>query len=117
MQQQRTQPQTMSAPPVASPAGNSNPRTILETPHNVMTPNLLKHLLCASADHTTPHHISPSPNNHDHLAGSSLPPGWVSMVDPNSGHTYYVDQSTGQSQWTPPPVPSNAPNPVNAYRR
>lgn len=50
---------------------------------------------------------------------SILPAGWIQLVDPTSGHTYYVDQATGQSQWeapvaapTPTPIPTPAPIPV-----
>lgn len=32
----------------------------------------------------------------------ALPAGWVSGVDPASGHTYYYNEQTGQSQWDPP---------------
>jgi len=35
----------------------------------------------------------------------ALPPGWLQLVDPTSGHPYYVNQATGQSQWDPPAVP------------
>ena len=40
--------------------------------------------------------------------GDGLPPGWLQLVDPTSNRPYYVDQSTGQSQWEPP---SPAPQP------
>ena len=32
----------------------------------------------------------------------SLPPGWTSAVDPGSGQTYYVNMTTGMTQWSPP---------------
>ena len=41
----------------------------------------------------------------------ALPPGWLQLVDPTSGHPYYVNQATGQSQWEPPAGPV-APIPV-----
>ena len=34
--------------------------------------------------------------------GPGLPPGWIAAVDPASGHTYYVNQTTGASTWTNP---------------
>jgi hypothetical protein len=37
--------------------------------------------------------------------GASLPQGWLQQYDPQSQRWYYVDQSTGRSQWEPP-VPS-----------
>eukprot|EP00602_Paraphysomonas_sp_CaronLab_P005046 CAMPEP_0185030580 /NCGR_PEP_ID=MMETSP1103-20130426/17560_1 /TAXON_ID=36769 /ORGANISM="Paraphysomonas bandaiensis, Strain Caron Lab Isolate" /LENGTH=1052 /DNA_ID=CAMNT_0027565771 /DNA_START=108 /DNA_END=3263 /DNA_ORIENTATION=+ len=51
----------------------------------------------------------------------SLPPGWLQLVDPNSNRPYFVDQSTGQSQWEPPqaqsqvsPAPMPSPVPVTS---
>ena len=41
---------------------------------------------------------------------AGLPPGWIQLLDPGSGHPYYVNQSTGQSQWEPP-VPAAATEP------
>ncbi len=35
-------------------------------------------------------------------AASGLPPGWSSAADPKSGVTYYINNKTGTSQWTPP---------------
>lgn len=40
-----------------------------------------------------------------------LPAGWIQLVDPSSNRPYYVDQSTGQSQWEPP-TPVAQPVPV-----
>lgn len=37
-------------------------------------------------------------------AATGLPAGWIQLVDPNSGHPYYVNQTTGQSQWEPPAI-------------
>lgn len=37
-----------------------------------------------------------------------MPPGWITQWDQNSQRWYYVDQSTGRSQWDPP-VHSPAP--------
>lgn len=43
----------------------------------------------------------------------AMPPGWLQLVDPNSGHPYYVNQATGQSQWESPVASSPvAPVPV-----
>ena len=39
-----------------------------------------------------------------------LPAGWIQLIDPGSGHPYYVNQSSGVSQWEPP-VPSVAIEP------
>ncbi|KAG0587359.1 hypothetical protein KC19_2G158900 [Ceratodon purpureus] len=49
-------------------------------------------------------------------AADALPPGWVEGKDPESGVTYYYNQTTGKSQWErpaskallppPPPPPS-----------
>lgn len=50
-------------------------------------------------------------------ATRSLPPGWSQMMDPTSGHPYYVNQATGQSQWEPPlPVPTTSFEPVHAQQ-
>ncbi len=32
-----------------------------------------------------------------------VPPGWLAQYDDNSKAWYYVEQSTGKSQWDPPP--------------
>jgi len=42
-----------------------------------------------------------------------LPAGWLALTDPNSNHTYYVNQATGQSQWEAPPSAAPAPAPVS----
>jgi hypothetical protein len=34
--------------------------------------------------------------------GASLPQGWLQQYDPQSQCWYYIDQSTGRSQWEPP---------------
>lgn len=44
-------------------------------------------------------------------AQGGLPAGWIQLQDPTTNRTYYVDQSTGQSQWEPP-VPVSTPVPV-----
>lgn len=36
------------------------------------------------------------------FGGNSLPPGWKSSFDKDTGDTYYYNKSTGQVQWTPP---------------
>ncbi len=48
--------------------------------------------------------VAPSPNQ--------LPVGWVEAFDPNSGCAYYVNQTTGVSQWERPAVPVAAPTPA-----
>jgi len=40
-----------------------------------------------------------------------LPAGWIQLIDPTSGHPYYVNQATNQSQWEPP-LPVVAPVPA-----
>mmetsp|Transcript_23037 Transcript_23037/g.34577 ORF Transcript_23037/g.34577 Transcript_23037/m.34577 type:complete len:183 (-) Transcript_23037:251-799(-) len=40
-----------------------------------------------------------------------LPPGWEAAQDPVSGHTYYANRSTGETSWTPPPMPIFTPPP------
>lgn len=56
--------------------------------------------------------------------GAALPAGWRKAVDPGSGRTYYIDGSTGTSQWTPPvtntpspppPPPPGAPSKAEAW--
>ena len=32
----------------------------------------------------------------------SVPPGWQELKDPNSGHTYFYNATTGQSSWVRP---------------
>mmetsp|Transcript_2481 Transcript_2481/g.3479 ORF Transcript_2481/g.3479 Transcript_2481/m.3479 type:complete len:151 (+) Transcript_2481:99-551(+) len=34
-----------------------------------------------------------------------LPPRWVVATDPTSGRVYYASPTTGETQWTPPPLP------------
>lgn len=34
--------------------------------------------------------------------GPQLPPGWVQQWDQNSQRSYYLERSTGRSQWEPP---------------
>eukprot|EP00949_MAST-11_sp_MAST-11-sp1_P004148 g4148.t1 len=48
----------------------------------------------------------------------SLPEGWAEAVDPASGHTYYYNSSTGETQWERPPAPPirNPRPPVPAGR-
>ena len=41
----------------------------------------------------------------------SLPPGWVAIIDPSSGHYYYANQSTGEVTWD---KPQSAPAPQPA---
>jgi hypothetical protein len=46
---------------------------------------------------------------------AALPPGWTSGVDPSSGQPYFVNMTTGVSQWTPPlPAAPAAPPPPAA---
>lgn len=49
-----------------------------------------------------------------------LPAGWLQLVDPNTNHTYYVNQATGQSQWdAPASAPAHVepvPTPIPASR-
>jgi len=40
-----------------------------------------------------------------------LPRGWTSHIDPNTRDVYYVNSSTGQSQWDPPSGSSAPPPP------
>ena len=46
---------------------------------------------------------------------SSLPPSWTAETDPGSGHVYYHNMKTGETQWevpqwgAPPPVSARAP--------
>jgi len=42
-------------------------------------------------------------------AGDSLPPGWESSLDPESGERYYYNQGTGQVQWSTPGKDGRAP--------
>lgn len=46
----------------------------------------------------------------------SLPPGWVSAVDPASGRPYYYNATSGVTQWEPPaaavPAPPLPPEPA-----
>jgi protein transport protein SEC31 len=41
----------------------------------------------------------------------ALPPGWVAVLDPSSGNTYYAHQTTGETTWDRP----SAPAPVASY--
>ncbi|CAK9862038.1 unnamed protein product, partial [Sphagnum jensenii] len=40
-----------------------------------------------------------------------LPPGWVEGKDPESGHVYFYNQTTGKSQWDRPTVQALLPPP------
>ena len=33
---------------------------------------------------------------------SPLPAGWITLLDQASGHTYYYNEMTGESQWEAP---------------
>jgi protein transport protein SEC31 len=44
--------------------------------------------------------------------GGGLPAGWIQLQDPASSRPYYVDQSTGQSQWEPPAPVAQAVQPA-----
>ena len=46
--------------------------------------------------------VSVLPSQQQPSSAPALPPGWLQLVDPTSGHPYYVNQATGQSQWEPP---------------
>ena len=51
----------------------------------------------------------------DETKDDMLPPGFVSHIDPATGRTFYVNQSTGISQWwapKPPLLPSLPPPPM-----
>jgi len=36
-------------------------------------------------------------------ASSGLPPNWEKRLDESTGRYYYVNHSTKQTQWQPPP--------------
>ncbi len=45
----------------------------------------------------------------------ALPPGWMALQDPASGHYYYAHQTTGEVTWDRPqmaPQPAPAPQPL-----
>jgi len=44
------------------------------------------------------------------MSNTNLPPGWVKIVDPLSGQTYYANTITRETRWDPPP-PSLPPPP------
>jgi hypothetical protein len=39
------------------------------------------------------------------------------LVDPDSGHTYYLNESTGETSWEPPPKTAQAAGTFNILRR
>jgi len=41
--------------------------------------------------------------------GGPLPPGWIQETDPESGNYFFVDTTTGTTQWEPPPVMVTSP--------
>ncbi|KAJ3208021.1 hypothetical protein HK099_000145, partial [Clydaea vesicula] len=41
-------------------------------------------------------------NNDNVQTFSSLPPNWLQQQDPQTGNWFYVNTTTGQSQWNPP---------------
>jgi protein transport protein SEC31 len=49
------------------------------------------------------------------MASDALPPGWVAIVDPNSGSTYYANANTGQTTWDKPQLSASAPNTLSSY--
>lgn len=56
----------------------------------------------------------PAPNSY---TAPPLPPGWISQWDSASQRTYYLEQSTGRTQWEMPhggPLPYGAP-PLGGY--
>jgi len=46
-------------------------------------------------------------DNRDDDNNDDLPPGWIAVVDPDSGDTYYVNEATGETTWDRPSSPSN----------
>ena len=42
---------------------------------------------------------------------------WAALVDPDSGHTYYLNESTGETSWEPPPKTAQAAGSFNIPRR
>ena len=51
------------------------------------------------------------------LSLPQLPAGWRMGIDPNSGHPYYANPSTGETQWHPPPGTVMVPNPAAAAQQ
>eukprot|EP00934_Nitzschia_sp_Nitz4_P008522 Nitzschia sp. Nitz4//scaffold34_size148208//91553//101858//NITZ4_002988-RA/size148208-snap-gene-0.209-mRNA-1//1//CDS//3329548819//8512//frame0 len=48
-------------------------------------------------------------------SATTLPPGWTQVLDPTSGRPYYYNESTQETSWEPPVVPtgsSDAPEPL-----
>jgi hypothetical protein len=46
------------------------------------------------------HHPDPTP--HPFRRSTHLPPGWTEELDPTTQKRYYLQRSTGRTQWVPP---------------
>ena len=54
--------------------------------------------------------IAPAPIAAPPVPGApALPPGWVAIVDPSSGRTYYGNPLTGDTSWEVPSLPPPPP--------
>lgn len=54
--------------------------------------------------------LPPAPMAAPPLPGApALPPGWVAIVDPSSGRTYYGNPLTGDTSWEVPSLPPPPP--------
>ncbi|KAI2111982.1 hypothetical protein LOY91_006898, partial [Ophidiomyces ophidiicola] len=56
-------------------------------------------------------HGPPQPQGGALGGAPPLPPGWTSQWSPEHQRPYYIDQSTGRSQWEPPAMPAPSPAP------
>ena len=66
----------------------------------------------SSAGGASSHHAAtvPAPIAAPPVPGApALPPGWVAIVDPSSGRTYYGNPLTGDTSWEVPSLPPPPP--------
>jgi hypothetical protein len=90
--------------------------------HPTTTVDKTKPVIAAvkQTSHAEQHLINNIPSATNATPASTLPPGWIQLIDPASGHPYFVNQVTNQSQWEPPvavpAVVQSTPNfPTNSF--
>eukprot|EP01041_Mallomonas_annulata_P003398 gene3398-6750_t len=118
---QRVDVKEESAQPVvtkpAATAVGATSYTTAASPGNVMSASPLKvspkaKAVAAFSGAAVPQPVAHSHSQQQQQQQSSLPAGWLQLVDPASGRQYYVNQANGQSQWEPPAMPHPTPQSV-----